>query len=233
VHTMPDAEVFYKHGLKPVTGGKTMKSTLERLGAIRTGDIGKSNFVKPLGIYYELDGKERKWDMVVTHPSVGIVVYHRDLKALLIVRQFRPPVYVALQREAEEAGLPPPGPEAAFTYELCAGLVDKSSSLQQIAAEEVLEECGFKVNAEDVKPLASYHAAIGFSGSRHHMFTVEVDDSMQVRGSGGGLQDSGESIEILSLPLENVDAFIADDSMAKSPGFMYGALYWKTKTAIS
>lgn len=44
---------------------------------------------------------------------------------------------MALQREAEEAGLPPPGPEAAFTYELCAGLVDKSSSLQQIAAEEV------------------------------------------------------------------------------------------------
>lgn len=49
-------------------------------------------------------------------------------------------VYVALQQEAEEAGLPPPGPEAAFTYELCAGLVDKSSSLQQIAAEEVLPQ---------------------------------------------------------------------------------------------
>lgn len=97
MHTMPDLDVFYKHGLKPVTGGeyftpppdldsliqsccsfrrslqilarltcvcyagKTMKSTLERLGAIRTGDIGKSNFVKPLGIYYELDGNERKW----------------------------------------------------------------------------------------------------------------------------------------------------------------------------
>ena len=38
-----------------------MKATLERLGAIHTGDIGKSSFVKPLGIYYELDGKERKW----------------------------------------------------------------------------------------------------------------------------------------------------------------------------
>ena len=46
-------------------------------------------------------------------------------------------MYVALQKEAEESGLTLPGPEAAFTYELCAGIVDKSSSLQQIAADEV------------------------------------------------------------------------------------------------
>ena len=38
-----------------------MASTLERLGAVRTGPIGASNFVKPQGIFYELDGKERKW----------------------------------------------------------------------------------------------------------------------------------------------------------------------------
>ena len=41
--------------------GKTMEATLQRLGAIHTGYIGQSSFVKPLGIYYELDGKERKW----------------------------------------------------------------------------------------------------------------------------------------------------------------------------
>lgn len=38
-----------------------MESTLKRLGTVRTGDIGSSNFVKPIGIFYELDGKERKW----------------------------------------------------------------------------------------------------------------------------------------------------------------------------
>ena len=69
-----------------------MASTLERLGAVHTGDVGTSNFVKPLRIFYELDGKERKWDMVTTHPSVGIIVYHRQKESLLIVRQFRPPV---------------------------------------------------------------------------------------------------------------------------------------------
>jgi hypothetical protein len=30
--------------------------------------------------------------MVETHPSVAVVIYHKDLKALLLVRQFRPAV---------------------------------------------------------------------------------------------------------------------------------------------
>lgn len=206
-----------------------MKFTLERLGQVETGDIGKSNFVKPLGIYYELDGKRRKWDMVTTHPSVGVVVYHRDMNSLLIVRQFRPPVYVALQQEAEKLGKPSPGLEAAFTYELTAGIIDKETSLQEIAADEVLEECGFRVDPADVKPLASYHAAIGFSGSRHSMFYVEVEDGQRVQGSGGGLEDTGESIEILALPLERAEEFIMDDTLAKSPGLMFGALWLKRK----
>lgn len=96
---------------------------------------------------------------------------------------------------------------------------------------QVLEECGFKVDAKDVKPLAVYHSAIGFSGSRHHIFSVQVNSSMQVEGSGGGLEGTGESIEILSLPLGNVEAFLADDSLAKSPGFMYGALHYKVNAA--
>lgn len=36
-------------------------NSLCRLGKVETGDIGESKFVKPLGIFYELDGKHRKW----------------------------------------------------------------------------------------------------------------------------------------------------------------------------
>ena len=38
---------------------------------------------------------------------------------------------------AEEAGEPKPPLSVGFTYELCAGIVDKKKSLAQIAAEEV------------------------------------------------------------------------------------------------
>ena len=49
---------------------------------------------------------------------------------------------------SDEAGTPPPqkgiyGPgKMGCTYELCAGIVDKKMSLQQIAQEEVIEETG-------------------------------------------------------------------------------------------
>jgi UDP-sugar diphosphatase len=36
-----------------------------------------------------------------------------------------------------------------ITLELCAGIVDKSKSLAEIAAEEMLEECGYKIDTID------------------------------------------------------------------------------------
>lgn len=36
--------------------------------------------------------------------------------------------------------------QLGVTLELCAGIVDKNKSLPEIAAEEVLEECGYKVD---------------------------------------------------------------------------------------
>lgn len=37
-------------------------------------------------------GKQRRWDMISSHSSVGVIIYHTELDALLVVRQFRPPV---------------------------------------------------------------------------------------------------------------------------------------------
>jgi 8-oxo-dGTP pyrophosphatase MutT (NUDIX family) len=39
----------------------------------------------------------------------------------------------------------------AFTTELCAGIVDKSKSLEEIACEEILEECGYNVRPQGAK----------------------------------------------------------------------------------
>ena len=45
-------------------------------------------------------------------------------------------MYASLRREAAEGGEPAPPLWRAFTYELCAGLVDKTLTLPEIAAEE-------------------------------------------------------------------------------------------------
>ena len=46
-------------------------------------------------------------------------------------------VYATKWRQAQEEGLPQPPLSAGFTYELCAGIIDKSKSLEAIAQEEV------------------------------------------------------------------------------------------------
>jgi len=58
-----------------------------------------------------------------------------------------------------------------FTFELCAGLVDKGGkSLAQITAEEVEEECGYKVAAEKLQSVASAISSSGTTGSEHYIY---------------------------------------------------------------
>ena len=62
------------------------------------------------------------------------------------------------------------------------------------------------------------------------MFAADVTDAMRV-GAGGGLEDTGEAIEALALPLENADAFLADPSLARSAGLMFGLLWLRQREA--
>lgn len=58
--------------------------------------------------------------------------------------------------EGESSSKMPPA-SAGITYELCAGLVDKPDlSLEEIARQEVLEECGYDVPASKLKRITSY-----------------------------------------------------------------------------
>lgn len=43
--------------------------------------------------------------------------------------------------------------------------------------------------------------------------------------TGGGTMAAKERVEALSLPVPAVDAFIADESLAKTPGLCFGLLW--------
>ena len=61
-------------------------------------------------------------------------------------------------QEGETPGQPPAS--AGVTYELCAGLVDKPNlSLEEIARQEVLEECGYDVPVAKLRRITSYRYA--------------------------------------------------------------------------
>ncbi|KAL3147581.1 hypothetical protein ABBQ38_014634 [Trebouxia sp. C0009 RCD-2024] len=219
---------FYKYGLKPVLGKGIMDATLKRLGTVELKAMESSNFVKPQSVMYELDGKQRRWDMISSHSSVAVIIYHTERDALLVVRQFRPPAYASAMKQHEAQGLPHPPLSVGFTYELCAGIIDKNKSLQQIAAEEVREECGYEVSPDKLLWVTQYVSAVGTSGSRSDMFYVEVDESMRVN-QGGGLEDTGERIEVLALPLDESKGFTEDPTYPKSAGLLFGLMWLRAR----
>ena len=50
-------------------------------------------------------------------------------------------------------------PELGITIELCAGIVDKNFSLEDIARLEMLEECGYDVPVSKLERIISYRYA--------------------------------------------------------------------------
>lgn len=169
----------------------------------------KSNFVKPVQIEYQQSGVSKVWEAVKSHDSVAVLLYHTTKQAFLVVKQFRPPVYMNDKNHS-------------LTYELCAGIVDKEASLKQIAKEEINEECGYDVALENIEEVTSFFTNVGVSGSKQTLFFAEIDESMKVH-EGGGIHD--EQIVLEFIPLAEAKVFIFETSKAKTPGLMF-AFYW-------
>lgn len=166
-------------------------------------------FVKPVRIHYVQNGTPCTWEAVQSHDSVAVLLYHREKKAFLLVKQFRAPVYM---NDAHQR----------CTYELCAGIIDKPATEGQIAKEEIDEECGYSVKVSAIEKITSFYTNVGVSGSRQHLFFSVIDEGMRIH-DGGGIHT--EEILLEFVPLAEARAFVYDESKAKTPGLMFG-FYW-------
>lgn len=178
----------------------------------KTNELKNTRFVHPVSITYNQNGKEKLWEAVKSFDSVAILLYHEEKNAFLLVKQFRAPVYLN-----DESHL--------CTYELCAGIVDKDVSLEQIAKEEIDEECGYDVPLESIEKITSFYTNVGVSGGCQSLYFANIDDSMKIH-QGGGVND--EEIDLMFLPISQIDEFIFDESKAKTPGLMF-SFYWFMK----
>ena len=158
---------------------------------------------------YEQNGVKKSWEIVQAHDSVAILIYHKEKDAFVLVKQFRPAVYL--------------NNDDGFTVELCAGIVDKDLSLEQIGKEEIEEECGYDVPLERLEKITAFHTSVGFAGSKQTLYYAQVDESMKV-SEGGGVDS--EMIEVVYLPLAEAKALIYDEIIAKTPGLMFAFMWW-------
>ncbi len=180
----------------------------KKIEFLRLEDCKKSAYVKPKSMFYIQNGVEKRWDVVDAHDSVSVLLFHEELDSFVFVKQFRPSIYLKNQD--------------GFTYELCAGLVDKDKTLQEIAREEILEETGYDVPLEKVKKITSFYTAVGFAGGRQTLYFTNLDNSMKV-SKGGGIDN--EFIEVIYIKKDEVMDFMLDEKIAKTSGLMF-ALMW-------
>ncbi len=166
-------------------------------------------FLHPVRLRYEQDGTTKEWEAIEVHDSVAILLYHTTRKAFILVKQLRPAVLHATKDDG-------------MMYELCAGIIDKDLPKIQIAQEEVIEECGYHIPLDTIQEITTFYTSVGFSGTQQTLYFAKIDDSMQI-SKGGGLAE--ESIEVITLPIEQAKEFIFDSRYKKTPGLMM-AIYW-------
>ncbi len=172
-------------------------------------DIAKGKYLSLKEVFFNYKGKKKRWEVCSSMNSVSILIYNKDLNSLILVKQFRLPVYLKNND--------------GYTLELCAGLCDKDKDKVEIAKEEVLEECGYEVESSSLKEITSTWASVGTNAARQTIFYVEVDESQRVN-SGGGIDD--EDIEVVFIKAKEVEKVIFDENIVLTPGAKFALFWW-------
>jgi nudix-type nucleoside diphosphatase (YffH/AdpP family) len=122
-----------------------------------------------------------------------ILLYDLAARTVVLTRQFRFPLY---------ANEHPDG----MVIEAAAGLLDGDSPEVAIA-REATEELG--ITPTEVRHVFDLYMSPGSVTERVH-FYVAPYNSADIVGDGGGLEDEGEDIEVLTLDFDETLAMIAD-----------------------
>ncbi len=124
---------------------------------------------------------EHKREVYDRGNGATILLYNRKKQTVLLVRQFRMPVYVN-------------GNTNGMLIETCAGLLDDDSP-EDCIRKEAIEETGYQVG--EVAKLFELYMSPGGVTEIIHFFAAEYDDNRR-HNSGGGVED--EDIDVLEVP---------------------------------
>jgi len=131
-----------------------------------------------------------------------LLPYNLAQRSVVLVRQFRYPAYVNGHDD--------------LLIEAAAGLLDNQSPENRIRAE-VEEETGYRLG--HVRKVFEAFMSPGAVTEKLHFFVAAYEPHMRV-GSGGGIADEGEDIEVLELPIDQALAMIGDGRIADAKTIM-------------
>ncbi|WP_455813221.1 GDP-mannose pyrophosphatase [Pseudomonas graminis] len=111
-----------------------------------------------------------------------VLLYHKARKTVVLTRQFRFPIYV--------------NGHNGFLIEATAGLLDNASPEARIIAEAE-EETGFRIT--HIEKVFESYMSPGSVTEKLFFFIAEYSDDDR-QGTGGGVAEEGEDIEVLEWP---------------------------------
>ncbi len=147
-----------------------------------------------------------------------ILLRNRHNGHVLLTRQFRMPAFV--------------NGHDGMLIEAPGGLLDNSTPEERIRAE-VEEETGYRV--QHVEKIFEAFMSPGSVTEKLYFYLGEYDGSMRV-SDGGGVEDEGEEIEVIEVPLEKALAMIDSGEIADGKTIMllqYAALKERRDQASS
>src|SRR5258707_12126677 len=141
--------------------------------------------------------------------AAALLPYNLAQRAVMLVRQFRYPAYVNGHDD--------------LLIEAVAGKLDDESPEVRIRAEAE-EETGYRLG--EIRKVFEAFMSPGSITEKIHFFVAEYEASMRV-GSGGGIPDEGEDIEVMELPIDQALVMIGDGRIVDAKTIMvlqYAAL---------
>jgi nudix-type nucleoside diphosphatase (YffH/AdpP family) len=131
-----------------------------------------------------------------------LLPYNLAQRTVMLVRQFRYPAYVNGYDD--------------LLIEAAAGLLDDASPEERIRIEAE-EEIGYRLH--DVRRVFEAFMSPGAVTEKLYFFVAEYEPSMKI-GSGGGIADEGEEIEVLEISIDEALAMITDGRIVDAKTIM-------------
>lgn len=132
-----------------------------------------------------------------------ILLYNLAQQTVVLTQQFRFPAFMN-------------GLESGLLIEAAAGLLDEASPEERIRLEAE-EETGYRVQA--LQKVFEAYMSPGSVTEKLYFYVAEYENQQRI-GSGGGLEQEGEDIEVLELPFKQTLAMMSSGAIQDAKTIM-------------
>ncbi len=126
--------------------------------------------------------------------AAAVLLYDPQADSVVLVRQFRYPVYASL----DHGGATASDGRGAWLLEIIAGVEEQGQSAEETVRREAEEEAGYRISGP-LDRVADVYTTPGSSSERVAIFLGIIDAGVR-SGQGGGLAGEGEDTEWVQIP---------------------------------